>query len=197
VVVVRAPQRAQRVRGVPGVGLRTPDGREWLRWGAGHRWDPETITAPVGPGWVVARCDHPGGGLALPEDDGAREMGACWSICKDCSDNGLATFTVKPCDSRRSGYRNPYGVREPHNKAWDPTAWSVWDNGQRLPQSFRSREDAMDAATFLFGAYLAEQTISYFAKLIGFDYLSCFCPLDSSCHVDAIIAEGKRRGVWI
>ena len=28
--MMSAPQRAQRVRGVPGVGLRTADGREWL-----------------------------------------------------------------------------------------------------------------------------------------------------------------------
>lgn len=35
-----------------------------------------------------------------------------------------------------------------------------------------------------------------FHDLAKFDYLSCFCPLDRPCHVDAIIVEGARRGMW-
>jgi hypothetical protein len=195
VVVVRAPQRAQRVRGVPGVGLRTPDGREWLRWGEGHRWDPETVTAPVGPGWVVARCDHDGGGLALADDDACREFGFRWSVCDDCANGPMATFAVKAC-TRPGKYGNPYEVRVPDPKAVNPRAWRIWVEGKRLGFHYRSREDATDAAIWLFGQGLAEHGDAYFTDLAKFDYLSCFCPLDQPCHVDAIVSEGKRRGVW-
>jgi hypothetical protein len=185
---VRAPQRAQRVRGVPGVGLRTPDGREWLRWGPGHRWDPETVTRWNRPGWVVARCDHPGGGLALPEDDGAREMGACWSICKDCNDGGLATFTVKSC-TRPGKYGNPW-VASRCGGGWLVAQDRAF--GSYLSDHGR----AVHRAVKMFAKDCASWTNDYFTELAKFDYLSCFCPLDQPCHVDAIIEEGKRRGVW-
>ena len=35
-----------------------------------------------------------------------------------------------------------------------------------------------------------------FRDLLGYDFLSCFCPLDQPCHIDAIIAEGAARGIW-
>lgn len=192
---MRAPQRAQRVRGVPGVGLRTPDGREWLRWGAGHRWDPETITRWNRPGWVVARCDHPGGGVELADDDACREMGFRWSVCDGCADGGLATFAVKSC-TLPGKYGNPYEVRAPDTKAVNPRAWRIWAGGKRLGFHYRSREDATYAAIWLFEQLLSGQADAYFTELAGYDFLSCFCPLDSPCHVDAIIEEGIRRGVW-
>ena len=185
---MRAPQRAQRVRGVPGVGLRTPDGREWLRWGKGHRWDPETVSAPAGPGWVVARCDHDGGGVALADDDACREMGFRWSVCDGCADDGLATFTVKSC-ARPGKYGNPWVVSRCGG------GWLVARD--RAFGSYRSDHgSAVRLAVKTFTRDCATWANGYFTDLATFDYLSCFCPLDQPCHVDAIVSEGKRRGVW-
>lgn len=188
-----SPQRAQRVRGVPGVGLRTPDGREWLRWGKGHRWDPETVSAPAGPGWVVARCDHDGGGVALADDDACREMGFRWSVCDGCADDGLATFTVKSC-TRPGKWCNPWVVTKSGGYGYPFTVAHVSDGGPRA--SHATKDKAVNMTVSLFARSVGLRADVYFAELTGFDYLSCFCPLDSPCHVDAIIEEGKRRGVW-
>ncbi len=184
-----SPQRAQRVRGVPGVGLRTPDGREWLRWGEGHRWDPETVTAPVGPGWVVARCDHDGGGLALADDDACREFGFRWSVCDDCANGPMATFAVKAC-TRPGKYGNDYAVSGSGN------VWGVVRNGVPASGIVASKDCANRKAVYLFGLVVGRWSASRFTELAKFEYLSCFCPLDQPCHVDAIVREGKRRGVW-
>ena len=174
-----SPQRAQRVRGVPGVGLRTPDGREWLRRG-GRREGAEQREYAAIPGWHIVRCAHD----------------SVYPACDDCVNDEMATFTtVKSC-TRPGEYGNPYGVRAPDQKAVNPRAWCIWAGGERLGFHYRSREDATSAAVFLFGKVLTEQDDAYFAELAKFDYLSCFCPLDQPCHVDAIIEEGKRRGVW-
>lgn len=186
---MRAPQRAQRVRGVPGVGLRTPDGREWLRWGAGHRWDPETITRWNRPGWVVARCDHPGGGAALAEDDACREMGFRWSVCDGCADGGLASFAVKSC-TRPGKYGNPYVP----SKAGD--VWWVTRDGVLCNVTPGTEDYAVSLAVSLFGLVVERWPANRFTELAKFRYLSCFCQLDQPCHVDAIIEEGKRRGIW-
>lgn len=192
---MRAPQRAQRVRGVPGVGLRTPDGREWLRWGEGHRWDPETVTGPVGPGWVVARCDHDGGGVALAEDDACREMGFRWSVCDGCADDGMATFTVKSC-TRPGKYGNPWVLVRTPGFPHRPCGVRKGERGN-WAETHLSRDVATALAVRMFAESVAPKwKAAYFTDLAKFDYLSCFCPLDSPCHVDAIIEEGKRRGVW-
>ena len=108
---MRAPLRAQRVRGIPGVGLRTPDGREWLRWGAGHRWDPDSIDTPSGPGWVRARCAHRTGQFVRMDRD---DTGIAWECCDDCTE--METFTVKSC-TRPGDYGNPWRV-ENHTAGW-------------------------------------------------------------------------------
>ncbi len=88
-----APDRAQRVRGIPGVGLRTADGAEWLRWGKGHRWPAENINGPTEAGWVIARCTHQTGDFVrLSEDSQAFDLGCEWDVC-----DGSKRARLNPC----------------------------------------------------------------------------------------------------
>ena len=197
-----APQRAQRVRGVPGVGLRTPDGTEWLRWGRGHRWNPDTITPiPPEPGWVVARCAHDTGEfMRLPDDDLNRiELGLQWDICSDCRDIEMATFTVQSC-TRPGRYGNPSKI----NIVRSNDLWSVWADSAGFPNVEYvngTRADAMAVGRVLvvdeFAIdYAYRWPDYYFDVLAQYDYLSCWCGFGDPCHVDEIIREGSRREVW-
>lgn len=183
---MRAPLRAQRVRGIPGVGLRTPDGREWLRWGAGHRWDPDSIDTPSGPGWVRARCAHRTGQFVRMDRD---DTGIAWECCDDCTE--METFTVKSC-TRPGDYGNPWRV-ENHTAGWRA-------DGPTYRRAWGRKEDAVADAVAAFASHsrcgLPSWPDMEFAVLATHDYLSCYCPLDRPCHVDVVIDEGRRRGVW-
>ena len=183
---MRAPLRAQRVRGIPGVGLRTPDGREWLRWGAGHRWDPDSIDAPAGPGWVVARCAHRTGFFVPMTDE---ETGLAWECCTGCTE--LEMFTVQSC-TRPGVYGNPWVV-EKHTAGWRAV-------GPTCRQAWGRKEDAVTDAVTAFARSSRFGPANWpdmeFAVLAMHDYLACYCPLDRPCHVDVILEEGRRRGVW-
>jgi hypothetical protein len=167
-----SPQRAQRVRGVPGVGLRTPDGREWLRRG-GIREGAEQREYAAIPGWHFVRCAHD----------------SVHPACDDCANDELATFaTVKSC-ARPGKYGNPWVVSRCGG------GWLVARD--RAFGSYRSDHgSAVRLAVKTFTRDCATWANGYFTDLATFDYLSCFCPLDQPCHVDAIVSEGKRRGVW-
>lgn len=184
---MRAPLRAQRVRGIPGVGLRTPDGREWLRWGAGHRWDPDSIDTPSGPGWVRARCAHRTGQFVRMDRD---DTGLAWECCDACTE--METFRVQSC-TRPGKFGNPWVV-ENHTAGW----MAVGDDGP-IRVGVTRMIACMDAVA-AFASNEERGVASWpdvqFAVLARFDYLACWCPLDQPCHVDAIIREGRRRGVW-
>ena len=150
-----APQRAQRVRGIPGVGLRTPDGREWARDGSTY---------------VVV--------------SGMRHL-AC---------------AVRYC-GRPSKWGNPFSVpKRPSIHPDGQPYWPVWVcviAGKPIFENVaRTRLDALRSSIDYFAEDLDSADDAYFTGLLGYDYLSCFCPLDQPCHVDAIIAEGVARGIW-
>lgn len=142
-----APQRAQRVRGVPGVGLRAPDGREWVR-------DGHSTYA------VVSGMRH-------------------------------ETCTVRFC-GRPSRWGNPF---ETARIALHGKPWVVTGNSGYAPR-FSSRADAYHFAIECFTNQCMGWPDNLFMALVGYDFLSCFCPLNSPCHIDAIIAEGVARGIW-
>lgn len=189
-----APQRAQRVRGVPGVGLRTPDGSEWLRWGRGFRHDPDNCDPVLPPHWVIARCTHPGGGEPCDHDTGLR-----WTACDDCC-RIADPFTVRYC-GRPTRWGNPFSVpKRPSTHPDGQPYWPVWVcviAGKPIVENVaRTRLDALRSSIDYFAEDLDSVDNAYFTGLLGYDYLSCFCPLDQPCHVDAIIAEGVARGLW-
>lgn len=187
-----APQRAQRVRGIPGVGLRTPGGREWLRWGKGHRWDPDTPDAlRTDTGWVIARCTHKTGAfIPIPKDDPNRWMlDVAWETCTDCCELGLLTFTVRSC-TRPGKYGNPWRTARRGDR-W-VVEWSSYESFMRYP----TEQAATECVLLTFRSRVMMWPDEYFEDLARYDYLSCWCPLDGPCHVDEILAEGRRRGVW-
>ncbi len=190
-----APQRAQRLVGVPGIGLRTPDGREWLRWGNSHRWNPETLDFPTRPGWIVARCGHPGGGQPLTETDAAYELGLRYTVCADCEALPTQRFTAQSC-AYPSQYCNPWVAERIPN---EPNG--LWRVRQRVFGDWieipMTRDAAMEAAVNVFAEWVVPKwKTADLDELAWPRYFSCFCPPDKPCHVDAIIAEGRRRGVW-
>ena len=176
----KAPRRAQRVRGVPGVGLRTADGREWLRWGKGCRWNGPG--QPYEAGWAIARCAHQTGRFeSLSADDPGYELGNRWDACGRCAVR-FESFTVQSC-TRPGKYGNPFNAEKPGN-------WAMMTEGWSTGQEFVEAVAAFRAIT------LPTWPDATFHDLAQYDYLSCFCALDQPCHVDAIIAEGARRGIW-
>ena len=181
-----APLRAQRVRGVPGVGLRTPDGSEWLRWGVGYRWDPDSIDRPTGPGWVRARCAHRTGEFVRMVDE---ETGLAWECCDQCTE--METFRVQSC-TRPGKFGNPWVV-ENHTAGWRAV-------GPTCRQAWGRKEDAVADAVAAFASNeergVASWPDEWFTDLAQFDHLSCYCPLDRPCHVDEVLEEGYIRGVW-
>ena len=208
-----SPQRAQRVRGVSGVGLRTPDGREWLRWGKGHRWPAENINGPTEAGWVIARCTHQTGDFVrLSEDSQAFDLGCEWDVCDGCRDV-FDTFTVQSC-TRPGKYGNPFVVAQNERGTYvvtldgavieDGSSWggtgSWWTpDPERNDAQVREHTKKLANASAIIGfanRVMCDWPDAMFRDLARFDYLSCFCPLDQPCHVDAIIAEGARRGIW-
>lgn len=165
-----APLRAQRVRGIPGVGLRTSDGREWVR-------DDDGRCYPVNPGI----CDDCLGSGFDGDGDTCRCM--------------LSVITVRFC-GRPSRWGNPYGlVRTPNGFG---NNWGVRKGARgNWRCTHVDHAVAVALAVRLFAERIvAKQPYTYFDGLLGYDFLSCFCPLDKPCHVDAIIAEGVARGVW-
>ena len=146
----KAPQRAQRVRGVPGVGLRTADGTEWVKVGK--------VFAEIG---------------------------------------GVDTIRVQSC-TRPGRYGNPWRVVEVDG-IWLAQAGAqagVWWANDRECPFHQSRRSAVAATIRQFRKLARLWPDAMFHDLAKFDCLSCFCPLDRPCHVDAIIAEGARRGIW-
>lgn len=164
-----APQRAQRVRGIPGVGLRTSGGREWVRDGStyavvsGMRHETCTVRfcgrpSKWGNPYKITPCNH-----------------------FDCIPMGDLPHTH--CKAPTNGC----GI--------DPHHWMVLGVPAELVHDAAMVE--RHALTAAFGIHtLPEWPDSYFTDLLGYDFLSCFCPLDQPCHVDAIIAEGVARGIW-
>lgn len=147
-----APQRAQRVRGIPGVGLRAPDGREWVR-------DGHSTYA------VVSGMRH-------------------------------ETCTVRFC-GRPSRWGNPWGAETCRCDSGHPVPhWHVRSAAGRVIGAWHDKRSAMAHAVTCFRSFVYSYPDTYFTDLLGFDFLSCFCPLNSPCHVDAIIAEGVARGIW-
>lgn len=141
-----APDRAQRVRGIPGVGLRTADGREWVA-GPNGRY----VAIPV----------------VEPHE----------------------TIRVQSC-ARPGKWGNPWKVVEAFG------GWCV-ANGYRLePGTYETKELATAEAIRRFGELVRSWPDAMFDVPARADFLSCFCPLDGPCHVDAILAEGARRGQW-
>ena len=206
-----APQRAQRVRGVPGVGLRTADGMEWLRWGKGHRWYGPG--QPYEAGWVIARCTHQTGEFVrLSADDPGYELGNRWDACGRCAVR-FESFTVQSC-TRPGKYGNPFVVAQNERGTYvvtldgavieDGSSWggtgSWWTpDPERNDAQVREHTKKLANASAIIGfanRVMCDWPDAMFHDLARFDYLSCFCPLDKPCHVDAIIAEGARRGIW-
>lgn len=208
-----APVRAQRVRGVPGVGLRTVDGREWLRWGRGYRWDPHTLDEPCDPFWVIARCDH-NGQREIPADHWHRtELGLRWQICADCC--GIeGRFRVQSC-TRPGRYGNPWRPSKPSRLTDGTKVWTIerpaerpeWTHVHPLNTDRNDPHNDLNWCTSLANTRsacrrtfqdgpLPRWPLDWFEDLATYDALSCFCPLDKRCHVDAIIIEGRKRGVW-
>ena len=95
---------------------------------------------------------------------------------KQVSPNGLS---IVYC-GRPGRWGNPFKVKG-ENSYW--VIWVVVNESDELMATFTKKEDAIDYAILSFEQY--SKGID-FSELKGKN-LSCWCPLNSKCHVDIIL----------
>ena len=162
-----APDRAQRVRGIPGVGLRTADGTEWVKVGK--------VFAEIG--------------------------GVDTIRVHDCTRPGRYGNPYRVVQNERGTYVVMLGavVTDDGTGSWGGTGswWTPFPERDEAQVREHTKKLANASAIISFAnRVMCDWPDAMFHDLAKFDYLSCFCPLDRPCHVDAIIVEGARRGMW-
>lgn len=97
----------------------------------------------------------------------------------------------QPPDTRYCGRGTKYGnehVIEKLDNGW----WGI--EGEEYDNKYDAQNDACDLYSYDMRIVLRYKP-AFFDDLLNYKHLSCFCPLDMPCHVDAIIEHLKRRAV--
>lgn len=80
---------------------------------------------------------------------------------------------------RGTKYGNKYKVSDYKDVSkWDAHKYAFWHYAGSLQE-------------------IVKTDPAYYDDLLNYEHLSCFCPLDMPCHVDAIIEHLKRRVVEV